>query len=135
MTFRVATLNLKQDLNQWEKRRELICQELGELRPDLFTLNEICVPLQTGRWLQRLARERLGLTYALVQQTRASASSEVDAEGLLTRFPVVETANLDYRARDAVATVSRVEIEGQMSLTTHVHRDSCSPLWSRIETQ
>ena len=125
MTFRVATLNLKQDLNQWEKRRELICQQLGELRPDLFALNEICVPLQTDRWLQRSARERLGLTYALVQQTRASASSEVDAEGLLTRFPVVETANLD----------SRVEIEGQMSLTTHVHRDSCSPLWSRIETQ
>ncbi|MDP6065429.1 MAG: endonuclease/exonuclease/phosphatase family protein, partial [SAR202 cluster bacterium] len=112
MTFRIATLNLQQDLNQWEKRRELICQQLGELRPDLFALNEISVPLQTGRWLQRSARERLGLPYALVQQTRASASSEVDAEGLLTRFPVVETGNLDYRARDAVAAVSRVEIEG-----------------------
>lgn len=112
MTFRVATLNLQQDLNRWENRRELISRQLGELRPDLFALNEISVPLQTGRWIQRTARERLGLDYTLVQQTRASASSEVDAEGILTRFPVVETANLDYRARDAVAAVARVEIEG-----------------------
>jgi len=36
-----------------------------------------------------------------------------DAEGILTRFPVVETANLDYLARDADAAVARVEIEGR----------------------
>ena len=112
MGFRVATLNLEQDHKRWDARRELIVQHLGELRPDLFTLNEICVPLQTGRWLQRAARERFGLDYALIQQSRVGASSQVDAEGILTRCPVFETANLDYRARDAVAQVVRVEVEG-----------------------
>ena len=111
MSFRVATLNLEQDHKRWEARRELIVQQLGELRPDLFALNEICVPLQTARWLQRMARDRIGLHYTLVQQSKAS--SQIDAEGILTRFSVVETANLDYRARDAAAQVARVEMNGR----------------------
>ncbi len=31
---------------------------------------------------------------------------------LLTRFPIIETGNLDYRTRDFVALVARVDIEG-----------------------
>lgn len=112
MSFRVATLNMEQDHKRWEERRDLVVDQLGLLRPDIFCLNEICIPQQTGRWLQRTASENLGLDYALVQQSKPNAASQIDAEGILTRFPVVETANLDYRARDAVAQVARVEIEG-----------------------
>ena len=108
MAFRVATLNLQQDHNRWDERRELIVEQLGQLKPDLFALNEICLPQETGRWLQRIARERLGIAYSLVQQSR-----RVDAEGILTRVPIVETANLDYRAQDSVALCARVEVEGR----------------------
>ncbi len=42
----------------------------------------------------------------------------------MTRFPVRETANLDYRARDAVALVARVEIDDRLVdlYVTHLYR-------------
>ena len=111
MGFRVTTLNLEQDHKRWDERRELIVEELGTLKPDVFAINEICIRQQTGRYLQRAFSERWGTEYTLIQQSKVNDLSEVDGEGLLTRFPVRETANLDYRARDAVAQVARIEIE------------------------
>lgn len=113
MTFRVATLNMEQDRKRWAQRRELVAEQMGALAPDLFALNEVCVPKQTARWLQRVAKERFDVSYALVQQAKAGASQH-DGEGILSRYPIVETANLDYRTRDAVAAVARVEIEGRL---------------------
>lgn len=62
MVFRIATLNLEQDHKRWEQRRELILGQSGDLRPDVFTLNEVCVPLQTARWIQQAARGPSGHT-------------------------------------------------------------------------
>jgi endonuclease/exonuclease/phosphatase family metal-dependent hydrolase len=114
MVLRVATLNLEQNHKCWELRRELIVQQLGELKPDIFALNEICLPAQTGRWLQRTAAQRLGINYALLQQSKAGEATWTEAEGLLTRYPVCETASLDYRAHNCVAQVSRLEFEGRI---------------------
>ena len=114
MGFRVTTLNLEQDHKRWDDRRELIVGQLGELKPDIFCINEICIPRQTGRYLQHAAKERHGLEYNLVQQSKIGGLSVVDGEGILTRFPVRETANFDYRAREAVAQVARVEIESHL---------------------
>ena len=36
--------------------------------------------------------------------------SKVEGEALLTRFPVIETGNFDYQARDMVALVARILI-------------------------
>ena len=52
MQFRAATLNLEQDHKRWDQRRELIAEQLGELKPDVFALNEVCIPRQSARWLQ-----------------------------------------------------------------------------------
>jgi endonuclease/exonuclease/phosphatase family metal-dependent hydrolase len=98
-------------------------EQLGTLNPDILALNEISVPLQTGRWLQRETKKRLGLTYALIQQTKSSGWSMDEAQGLLTRFPIVETGNLDYLSRGRVAQVTRLEIEGTNVdvYVTHLH--------------
>src|SRR4051812_3561950 len=101
--IRVVTLNMEQDHKRWETRRELIAEQLVELKPDVLALNEVCVPLQTARWLQGVAKDRMGLEYALVQQTKSNGFAGIEAEALLTRFPLIETGNLDYRARDMVA--------------------------------
>lgn len=111
MPFRVAFLNLEQDHRRWGQRRSLVADQLGDLAPDIFAMNEICMPKQTGRWLQNEASARLGQRYALVQQTKTNSGSRVEGEGLLTRFPVLETGNLDYQTRDYVALVARMEIE------------------------
>ena len=109
--IRVVTLNMEQDHKRWEARRELIADQLVELKPDVLALNEVCVPLQTARWLQGVAKYRMGLEYALVQQTKSNALAGIEAEALLTRFPLVETGNLDYRTRDMVALVARIVVD------------------------
>src|SRR5688572_24220247 len=103
---------MEQDHKRWALRRELIIEELAAIDPDVFAMNEVCVPLQTARWIQRTMRERHGRDYALVQQTKVGGTSQ-DGEALLTRFPIVETGNLDYRTRDIVALVARVLADGK----------------------
>lgn len=114
MAFRIATLNLEQNLKSWDLRRELIVAQLRELNPDILALNEIHVQTQTGRWLQRTAVERIGQKYALLQQSKVGEDSRIQAEGLLTRHPVIETASLDYRSHNCVAQVARFEIDARL---------------------
>ena len=111
MTLRIATLNLGQDHKSWEQRRELIAAQMARLRPDIWGLNEIHIPSQTAGWLQRQANERLSPKYALVQQSKPGEEWGIQGEALLTRYPMVETANLDYQSHDCVALVARCEIE------------------------
>lgn len=112
--LRIAMLNMEQDHKRWDARRELIIDQLLALDPDLFAMNEVCIPLQTARWIQKTMRERHGREYALVQQTRVNGLSAVEGEALLTRLPVIETGNLDYRTRDMVALVARVGMAGRV---------------------
>lgn len=114
MILRIATLNLEQDHKCWEARRELIAAQSVELNPDMLALNEIHIPHQTGRWLQRAAAIGIGTKYTLVQQSKVGADSLTQAEGLLTRYPVIETANLDYCAHDCVALSARFEINKRL---------------------
>ena len=95
MAFRVAFLNLEQDFKRWTKRRSLVLAELGALKPDIFAMNEISIPSDTGRWLQNEASRVTGAQYALVQQSKTNTGLLAEAEGVLTRFPIVETANFD----------------------------------------
>ena len=114
MVLRIATLNLEQDHKRWEARRELIALQLKDLHPDIFALNEIHIPSETGRWLQRAAAKLSGIKYALLQQSKVGEDSRTQAEGLLTRYPVIEAANLDYRSHNCVALAARFEIEGRL---------------------
>jgi endonuclease/exonuclease/phosphatase family metal-dependent hydrolase len=113
MKLRIATLNLEQDHKRWDVRRELVVAQLRALDPDILALNEIHIPSQTGRWLQRAALLN-GKTYSLIQQTKAGEDSRAQGEGLLARLPVVETGNLDYRSHDCVALVARFEISQKL---------------------
>jgi endonuclease/exonuclease/phosphatase family metal-dependent hydrolase len=113
MQLRVATLNIEQDHKRWSDRHPLVSAEIAGLRPDLIAFNEVCVPLQTAKILRDATTATTGIPYKLVQQTRVNGLSKVEGEALLTRFPIVETGNLDYQARDIVALVARVVIENR----------------------
>jgi endonuclease/exonuclease/phosphatase family metal-dependent hydrolase len=114
MVLRIATLNLEQNHKCWELRKELIARQFAELNPDMCALNEIHIPSQTGRWLQRAAAARLRASYALLQQSKTGEESRTQAEGLLTRYTIVETSSLDYGCHNCVAQVARFEIEGKL---------------------
>ena len=107
MQFRVVTLNLEQDHERWSDRHPLISAEIATLRPDVIAFNEVSVPLQTAKLLRDAAT---GIPYNLVQQTRVNGRSKLEGEALLTRFPIVETGNLDYQTRDIVALVARLVV-------------------------
>jgi endonuclease/exonuclease/phosphatase family metal-dependent hydrolase len=55
----------------------------------------------------------------LLQQSKVGDDSRTEAEGLLTRYPVIETASLDYRSHNCVALVARFEI-GERLLDVYV---------------
>jgi len=124
MSIRVAFLNLEQDHKRWDARRHLVVGELAALDPDIFAMNEICIPKQTGRWLRDEASRVTGKRFALVQQSKTNTGSRTEGEGVLTRFPILETANLDYQTLDYVALVARMEIEGRALdvYVTHLYR-------------
>jgi len=109
MILRIATLNLEQDHKCWEARRELITAELPRLNPDIWALNEIHFPSQTGRWLRQAAEKAVGTKYLLLQQSKSGEESLTQGEGLLTRYPVIETANLDYQSHNCVALGARFD--------------------------
>jgi len=114
MVFRIATLNLEQDHKRWAARRQLVVTQLGGLNPDILALNELHTPSQSGRWLQRAVNSQGGRQYSLVQQSKAGEESPIQGEGLLTGYPIIETANLDYHSHDCVALVARFEIESRL---------------------
>lgn len=137
MSFRVTTLNLEQDHKRWELRRELISTELCQLRPDIWALNEISLPAQTGHWLQQAARARLGIEYALHQLPKADAAANIEAEGILTRLPVIEVASLDYQADDGVAMVARLEVERRCVdvYVTHLYKSRGADLRRQVQVE
>jgi len=114
VSFRVATLNLERSEKRWEERRELIVQELGNLKPDLLALNEVWLPIQTAQWLQDRAKAEFGISYYLLQQPRADKASHPEAEGLLTLLPVLQQSHRFFFARDTVTLVARLEIERRL---------------------
>src|SRR5580700_7393336 len=109
--FRVVTINLEQDRKRWRERHKLISAELAALKPDIVSFNEVCVPIQSAKILRDAITLQTGISYNLVQQTKVNGLSEVEGEALLTRYPVIETGNLDYQTRDMVALVARVLID------------------------
>jgi endonuclease/exonuclease/phosphatase family metal-dependent hydrolase len=114
MGFRIATLNLGRNEKRWEQRRELIVEQLAEVKPGVFSLNETWLTLQTARWLQERARTALGINYVLVEQPRAANPGHPEAEGLLTRFSIIEQSHRFFSARDTVTLVVRLEIESHV---------------------
>jgi endonuclease/exonuclease/phosphatase family metal-dependent hydrolase len=108
--FRVVTINLEQDHKRWTARHKLISTQLAALRLDIIAFNEVCVPVQSAKMLRDAVTAATGISYNLVQQTKVNGLSEVEGEALLSRYPVIETGNLDYQTRDMVALVARVVV-------------------------
>ena len=78
MNLRVATLNMEQDHKRWDKRRDLIVEALAAINPDLFAMNEVCIPPQTARWIQKTM-----ITRGCGRNCDADTSDEVEARSTL----------------------------------------------------
>ncbi len=129
ITFSVATLNLRNRMDRWYERRELIVAEILTKQPDILALQEISMPIGQGRWLRNQVNLRLtgksGRPYRLIQRRkRHLVEGYKEGIGFLTKLPVVaqSTVGLGYRGRVAL----RITIElptGQLVdvVCTHFH--------------
>jgi len=123
MPFRIATLNLALNQRRWSERRRLIASQLVDLKPDIFTMNEIWLPLGVGRWLKQVMEDACGAGHSLIQSPRKVTEPDVEAEGILSRFRVVEQAHRYYSAQDSVMLVARFEISNHLvdTYVTHLY--------------
>lgn len=129
ITFTVATLNLRNRMDRWYERRELIVAEIIEKQPDVLALQEISMPIGQGRWLRNQVNLRLtgrsGRPYRLIQRRkRHLVEGYKEGIGFLVKLPVVaqSTLGLGYRGRVALRLTLELAT-GQLVdvVCTHFH--------------
>ena len=101
--FRVATVNILNDLSRWAERRTLLARGLDALSPDLIALQEVTDPLgtSTAHWL---AGELGGYSVHVCPKTGWGRRREGIA--VLSRLPVEghEVLDLAQPAADGPAS-------------------------------
>lgn len=110
----VVTINLRHDVDEWERRFDLIADEIVRLDPDLVGLQEIEITgVEQASVLHDLIVERGGADYELYQELKIWPYGALTGEGvgILSRFPIVETGLKDLVDGGRVAVWTRVEVE------------------------
>lgn len=135
MRFRVATFNMLLAEANWHERRELIVAELAGLQPDVLCLNEVDVREDTGRWLWQRARA-MGQDYVYLEHRNGPSLAKM-GQAILTRLPITESVVYDYRSKDRVAQVARLDVAGAPLdvYVTHLHHVRREPHVRDLEVQ
>jgi endonuclease/exonuclease/phosphatase family metal-dependent hydrolase len=91
--IKVLTLNVRHDADQWQRRFELIADEIVRLDPDLIGLQEVQIPEGQHEVLNRLVQRRGHAPYEAVAQLK-SGLEFLGGEGVavMSRWPIVESA-------------------------------------------
>lgn len=116
--IRIATLNLRCLLEEWDLRVPMIAAELAELNPDVIALQEVCRQLtgDTDALTDLIGRleSATGETYD-VSRANTHVAWDINQEGiaLLTRhaFDQVETVDLPQGIFPRKAVVARISHE------------------------
>jgi endonuclease/exonuclease/phosphatase family metal-dependent hydrolase len=138
----VMTINLRHDVDEWERRFPLIADEIVRLDPDLVGMQEIEITNvdQTHALLDLIA-ERGGAPYEYYQELKIWPYGALTGEGvgILSRYPIVETGLKDLLEGGRVAVWTRVEIDDGHQLdffNTHLESgDSGDMSGDEIRTQ
>ena len=110
----VVTINLRHDVDEWERRFELIADEIVRLDPDLVGMQEIEITgVDQTSALRALIEERGGARYEWYEELKIWPYGALGGEGVgvLSRFPILETGLKDLLEGGRVAVWTRVEVE------------------------
>lgn len=125
----VMTINLRHDVDEWERRFALIADEIVRLDPDLIGLQEIEITgVDQTQALLDLIAERGGAAYESYQELKIWPYGALTGEGVgvLSRYPIVETGLKDLVEGGRVAVWTRVEVEDGYQLdffNTHLESE------------
>jgi len=110
----VVTINLRHDVDEWERRFDLIADEIVRLDPDLVGLQEIEITdVDQTSALRALISDRGGADYEFYEELKIWPYGALTGEGvgILSRYPIVETGLKDLIDGGRVAVWTRVEVE------------------------
>jgi len=141
-SIEVVTINLRHDVDEWERRFDLIADEIVRLDPDLIGTQEIEITDvdQTSALLERIAA-RGGADYQYYEELKIWPYGALTGEGvgILSRYPILETGLKDLVEGGRVAVWTRVEVESGYELdffNTHLESDDTEEMTAdEIRTQ
>jgi endonuclease/exonuclease/phosphatase family metal-dependent hydrolase len=125
----VMTINLRHDVDEWERRFELIADEIVRLDPDLIGTQEIEITgVDQTQALLELIAARGGADYGFYEELKIWPYGALTGEGvgILSRYPILETGLEDLLEGGRVAVWARVEVESGYELdffNTHLESE------------
>ena len=87
--LRIVTINILNDLSQWEARRELLAQGLADVQPDLIALQEVNLPTENSAWLAG----QLGMQHRYITP-KSGPESQSEGIAILSRLPIQAAQSL-----------------------------------------
>lgn len=119
--IKIVTINLLNDLSQWEARRTLIARDLAALSPTLIAMQEVALPENTAQQLADQLNNGLdpGSRYDVYLCAKADVYGESEGIAVLTRLPVIQHDTLDLLTQGRVA--QRLDLELADSRLTFVN--------------
>ncbi|MBX3196990.1 MAG: endonuclease/exonuclease/phosphatase family protein [Labilithrix sp.] len=94
---RVMTVNLRHDSDQWQRRFELIADEIARLDPDVIGLQEIEIADDQANRLNALLAKRGHAKYHVFAKRKSGVRGFFTGEGVgvMSRWPIVEKHHED----------------------------------------
>jgi len=111
-TVRVATLNCRNTVDRWYRRRSLLVRQLVDLAPDVIGLQELRTLPDQSAWIAR----RAGPTYRRHRTPKAGLAGLWEGIAVLSRLPVLATASLELGGQHRVAQRVTVSVPGSRGL-------------------
>jgi endonuclease/exonuclease/phosphatase family metal-dependent hydrolase len=126
---RVATLNLKKNELDWDRREPWLLQQLAALDVDVIAFQEIALRIDQGNGIRARLNTLLGgdddAPYRIHHVANPRENVALEAIALMTRLPVRAHEGFDYLFRNRVAHRLRVDVGGAEFdvWNTHFHHE------------
>ncbi|MBF2067200.1 MAG: endonuclease/exonuclease/phosphatase family protein [Calothrix sp. C42_A2020_038] len=108
---KIATINILFDMDCWQKRRQLLVEELTAINADLIGLQEINIQEQTGHWLAQ--QLNMPYIYLVPFVERPYQHGPEYGIAILSRYPFILERQLDLQSQGRLAQYVQVNINNQ----------------------
>ena len=123
--FTVATLNLFNNMGEWERRAPLVIDQLEALAPDVIGFQEVDLNIDQGMWIVRQINQRLPKEGRYRIRHAASPGKYASVHGIATmsRLDAVEHVALDLMTHERMAQRHIFDADGKqfVLVNTHLH--------------
>jgi beta-glucosidase len=111
-TIKVMTINLRHDVDQWERRAPLVADEIARLQPDLIGMQEVEIKVDQSGQLLDLIAARGGPAYEVYEHLKWFPYGEFWGEGIaiFSRYPILASYTANLLDGGRVALWTRVEL-------------------------